>query len=117
MSAVIRPAVPEDFVALNGKPPPTRTRAVTVVDGEKILGIGGLLIHPNGDVWASMCVSPEAHRYPVSMHRGGLRLMEIARECGFARVYATADAGPRSVAWLERLGFKRRRGEVFVWGS
>jgi N-acetylglutamate synthase-like GNAT family acetyltransferase len=115
VSALIRPSTAADFVALVGKAPPTRVRAVTVVDGETLLGIGGLLIHPNGDVWASMVVAPEARRYPVSMHRGGLRLMQIAREAGFSRVFATADDGPRSVAWLERLGFEHSQGGVFVW--
>lgn len=117
MSAQIRPSTAADFVALLGKVPPTRVRAVTVVDGDTILGIGGLLIHPNGDVWASMCVAPQASRYPVTMHRGGLRLMQIAREAGFARVFAVADDGPRSVAWLERLGFEHSQGGVFVWSA
>lgn len=115
MSVVIRPAVAADFLVLMGQLPPTRVRAVTVLDGEKILGIGALLIHPNGDVWASMRVAPEARRFPVSMHRGGLQLMRLARECGFARVFATADDTPRAVAWLERLGFVHSKGGVYVW--
>lgn len=115
MSAFIRPAVPADFIALMGHLPPTRVRAVTVLDGETILGIGALLIQPDGEVWASMRVSPEAKRYPVSMHRGGLQLMGIARDCGFARVFATAGDAPRAVAWLERLGFQHFKGGVFVW--
>lgn len=115
MSAQIRPTTASDFLALVGQLPPTRVRGVTVVDGEKILGIGGLLIHPNGDVWASMVIAPEASRYPVAMHRGGLQLMRIARDAGYARVFATVDDGPRSVAWLERLGFQHSKGGVFVW--
>jgi RimJ/RimL family protein N-acetyltransferase len=104
---------------LIGQPPHYRSQCLTAeVDG-KVIGIGGFLFPPGGDVWASVLMIDEARKYRLAIHRAGLMAMELARKRGFRRVYATAQPdNPAAERWLERLGFRAGdiAGEkVFIW--
>jgi hypothetical protein len=107
VKVTLRPTRPEDLCAVIGEPLPFRIRAITVLDGDKVLGIGGIGFPPNGPVIAFVQQAPEAKKYKVSFHRAGLMAMRMIRESGVAEVVATADADdPAALAWLERLGFR-----------
>ncbi len=115
MRVTLRPATAADFVALLGKLPAHRTRGIAAWLDDELLGIGGLVMTPNGDVWASAEITPRGRQFPVAVHRAGRAVMQLARSAGFSRVYATADQTiPGTTQWLEALGF-RRNGEVFLW--
>lgn len=120
MAISIRPTIPSDLSAVVGEPLPFRIRALTVLDGERVLGIGGIGFPPNGPVIAFVQQAPDAHKYPVSFHRAGLAAMKLIQESGVAEVISTADAdNPKALAWLERLGFARQQNigdrALFVW--
>jgi hypothetical protein len=107
MKVTLRPTRPEDLSAVIGEPLPFRIRAITVLDGDKVLGIGGIGFPPHGPVIAFVQQAPEARKYKVSFHRAGLMAMRMVRDSGVAEVVATADADdPVALAWLERLGFR-----------
>ena len=102
----IRPTRPEDLSAVVGEPLPFRIRALTVLDGDRVLGVGGIGFPPHGSPIAFVQQAPDAHKYPVSFHRAGLAAMRLIRESGVAEVLSTADPdNPKALRWLERLGF------------
>ncbi len=118
----IRTTQPEDLAAVVGEPLPFRIRALTVLDGDKVLGVGGIGFPPHGSPIAFVQQAPDAHKYPVSFHRAGLAAMRLIRESGVAEVISTADPdSPRAIRWLERLGFVRAPLQtipgriLFVW--
>jgi hypothetical protein len=104
----LRPSVPSDFVALNGTLPPLRVRSLTAVLGSEVLGVGALVMLPDGSVWASTVMREDARRFSFAIHRAGVALMRFAREAGYPRVYACANpAIAGRVRWLEALGFRQ----------
>jgi hypothetical protein len=116
---VLRPATRADFDAMLAEPLPWRVRATAAeVDG-KLIGVGGLAFLPDGTIGAFVHAFDEARKYPVSMHRAGLKTMADARALGIRRVVALADKNiDRATPWLERLGFRKmiQEGEgVWVW--
>lgn len=116
MRVEFRPTAIGDVMALLGQLPAERMIGLSAYAGDELVGIGGLLIKDNGEVWASMRVTEAARRYPRAIHRGGKALMELARSKGFRCVYASAeDSRAGADRWLEGLGFRRDRGGVFVW--
>lgn len=116
----LRPTRPEDLGAVVGEPLPFRIRALTVLDGDRVLGVGGIGFPPNGPVIAFVQQAPDAHKFPVSFHRAGLAAMRMIEESGVAEVISTAELdNPKALAWLERLGFVRQQSigdrALFVW--
>lgn len=104
--AVIRSAVPGDFSALGLPSPPWRVKAITVVLGDEVLGIGGVCFPKSGLPLAFVEQSKDAKRYPVVFHKAGLAAMAMIRELGLPRVAAMTDAdNETAVRWLRRLGF------------
>ena len=102
----IRPTVQSDLSAVVGEPIPCRIRALTVLDGDKVLGIGGIAYIADGTVIAFVQQSEEAKRFPVAFHKAGLAAMRMIRESGVAEVLSTANPdNPKALQWLERLGF------------
>lgn len=81
--------------------------AYTLVDGDTVLGCGGVLIEGRvGTAWAVL--SDEIRARPVVMHRQVKRLLnkigtEYRLEQILATVYEEFSAGRR---WMERLGFR-----------
>lgn len=116
-----RPTVSSDLSAVIGEPLPFRIRAITVLDGDKVLGIGGIGFTPDGRVIAFVQQSEEAKRYPIAFHRAGLMAMRMIEESSVAEVLSSADKdNPKALQWLERLGFVRagdieNNRALFVW--
>ena len=119
MRITLRPSVASDFLALIDRSPAYRCQCLTAEADGKILGLGGFMFPPGGDVWCSAFITDEGRKYPVALHRVGLAVMALGRRRGFAKVYATAQPdNPAAERWLERLGFRPTdvAGEkVFVW--
>ncbi len=102
----IRPTQPEDLSAVVGEKLPFRIRALTVLDGDRVLGVGGIGFPPNGAPVAFVQQSPEAKHYPIAFHKAGLAAMRMIEASGVAEVLSTADPdNPKALQWLERLGF------------
>jgi hypothetical protein len=117
MRVELRPSVPDDFAELAdllGGPHPFRARSLTALVDGKVIGIGGLVYRPNGEVWASVVMREEARRYPAAIHRAGLAAVRMMRAAGVRRVLASSENRPAAARWLLRLGF-RQCGEVYVW--
>jgi hypothetical protein len=102
----LRPTVPADLSAVIGEPLPFRIRALTVLDGDRVLGVGGIGFPANGPVIAFVQQAPDAHKFPIAFHRAGLAAMQMIRQSGVAEVISSADPeNPKALRWLERLGF------------
>lgn len=122
MRVQLRATVAADLPHCIDEPVPYRIQCVTAtVDdgagGERIIGLGGLGYKPDGTVICFAQFLPEAHRYPMAIHRAGRMMMDIIRRSGLPTVIAEAQPG-KPAAWLERLGFVRTHAggvEVFVW--
>lgn len=116
---VLRPTVAEDLAHVTSDELPHRIKAITAVDGENVLAIGGLGFRPDGTVIAFMAMIEEFRKYPVAIHRAGIAGMKLIRECGVKRVFAQAQVGnPAAAPWLLRFGFRECEvaGEkAFVW--
>jgi len=116
MRVRFRPSEPADFIALLGQLPVHRTRGITALAGDELLGIGGLIMAPDGSVWASCFISDAGRTFPRAVHRAGLELMKLARSTGYARVFATAEDRPGAARWLLALGFHFVPEKLlFVW--
>ena len=123
----LRPTLVDDLPHVIGEPLPCRIRAITAVLDDRVIGIGGIAFPPRGPAIAfvqfapsrsvrhdahgandqTTAGSPEARRYPVSLHRAGLMAMAMIRTSEAKQVVATADADSAvAVRWLKRLGFK-----------
>jgi len=112
----LRPSEPADFIALLGQLPAHRTRGITALAGDEVLGIGGLIMAPDGSVWASCFISDAGRAFPRAVHRAGLALIDLAREMRLPRVFASAEDRPGADRWLLALGFCRLPEEsLFVW--
>ncbi len=115
--AILVPASPADFAELAARSPntpaapPVRVIAIAgKVDG-RVVAIGGVAIWPNGMKQAFADIGPEARNYPVTLHKAGLAVIELARKHKIRQLRAVADE-PKEAAtrWLLRLGFKPIEG-------
>jgi len=115
----LRPARAGDLEAIDGSHLACRVKGITAeLDGRPI-GMGGLVMRPDGTVWASLALAEGARRYKVTLHKAALMLLAEARAMGIRRVLAKAEKGrARAAEWLARLGFERHdeAGEaVWLW--
>jgi hypothetical protein len=137
----LRPTILADLPHVIGEPLPYRIRAITALIDDRVIGMGGIALPPDGPAIAFVQLVPplteetvgsepaaaglpEARRYPVAFHRAGLMAMEMIRRCHVAQVVATADASNDvAVRWLKRLGFQPAERQqiagklLFVWNS
>lgn len=105
-SPVIAPATARDFMEFAGQLPPYRVTAWAARHGGKVIGLGGVLIMPDGARYAFMDVSDEARRFPKAMHKTGLAFMREVRKSYQGPIVATTTTNvPRANEWLIRLGF------------
>lgn len=106
MSVTIRPATADDYLAQCGEEPPARVRAwAAEVDG-RLIGVGGVCLPPGLPPVAFVDISEEARRYPVALHKTGLRFMSQVKHWGLKTVIATCDDESETAnRWLVRLGF------------
>lgn len=103
----IRPATRADIDALLDEPLPYRVRAWAVERDGELLGVGGFAYQPRDVIAAFVIKAAGAEKYPVALHRAGLKAMAEARRAGFRRVVALAQLGNEAAErWLARLGFK-----------
>jgi RimJ/RimL family protein N-acetyltransferase len=104
----LRPTIASDLPHVIGEPLPFRVRAITMLAGDRVIGLGGIAFPPDGPVIAFVQQTTEARKYPVAFHRAGLQAMKLIRQSGLDEVIATTDRdSPRAIRWIERLGFVR----------
>lgn len=119
MKSEIRPSQPGDYETITGEPLPFRSRALTALVDGKIVGMGGLAYLKDGTIAAFTEITDEARKYPILIHKTGLKAMQEARRTGVKRVVAIADDDiGQACKWLSRLGFKPEifdETEVWIW--
>lgn len=104
----LRPTIASDLPHVIGEPLPFRIRAITMLAGGRVIGLGGIAFPPQGPVIAFVQQTAEARKYPVAFHRAGLMAMQMIRQSALEHVVATTDRdSPRAIRWIERLGFVR----------
>lgn len=108
MSGVeLRPLQAGDLALVSDKPLPFRLRGYTMVVDGKVVGVAGMVFRTDGSVWLGAFLTPAARAKALTLHRGGLRVMDDARRLKVPNLFALADPSqPRSDAWLARLGFQ-----------
>ncbi len=116
MRETIRPATAEDLAAA-GVVPARGGRWLAVLQGERLLGVGGIV--PAGAMWVASCrIQPEA-RQNLRAHRRALleaarRVLELAQSRKMP-VYAEPEAGIQTAgAFLAHLGFTRHPAGGYV---
>jgi len=87
--------------------PPYRVLALAGKADGKVIGVGGICMLPNGVRLAFADLAPEAHKYPVALHKAGLAGLAQAKNGGIKRVVATATTIESGERWLLRLGFHK----------
>lgn len=106
MRVTLRPTIASDFAQLIDVPLPNRVMAITAELDGRVIGVGGFRFTPDGVVAAFVLMAQEARRYPVAIHRAGLRAMAQARAADIRRIVALAQPdNPAAERWLARLGF------------
>jgi len=116
--ASYRIATREDIIAYYGSVPSTM-RAVIVYDGDTLLAIGGIA-HEKGVIKMFMDMQNEAVKYPVTLVKAALKVMQIARESGYRLIYAQAsDELTSAPRFLQRLGFEPMNTTegIYQWRS
>ena len=92
--------------------PPFRILALAgKVDG-KVLGIGGVCYLPNGGRLAFADFAPEAHKYPIALHKAGRAALALARKHGLKQVVAVTGQHEAAERWLIRLGFRKEQCKI-----
>lgn len=117
----VRPATDADIATFFGGQPPEALRqarllAYAGVDGDKVLGIGGVLYMPDGLVLGFLDLSDEGRRHAVTLHRAAIRFLRTWRERGHRTLRITIDRSkPRAEAWARRLHFEPLHDQDGVW--
>ena len=110
---IYRPATAADIVAFYGKPWPTTLKAVVLVLDDKPVGVIGLSREGNHlKLFSDAAPELEPHMRSITVMRGLKRVMRWVEESHLP-VVAVADNPPL----LEKLGFERLEGDVYVWHS
>lgn len=116
---VFRPTVAADLPRVTTEDLPHRIRAITALDDDRVLAIGGIGYRPDGTVIAFMAANPQFRKYKAAVHRAGLIGMKLIRDSGAKLVFAEAQAGNAAAEpWLLRFGFRAVEvggHKAFVW--
>ena len=100
------------------RPLPFRVRSITgLVDGE-VVAVGGISYLPDATYAAFLMADDKARKYPIALHKAGLRVLEEARRLGIRRLVTNKDTHIEAAErWLRRLGFVPldEEQEVWVW--
>jgi hypothetical protein len=119
LQIILRPTTPADIDAFIARPIPYRARAYTAWLGDKILGIGGIAVLPDGTALAFLELADGANRYAVTLHKAALKTIEDAKARGIRRIVAQPDTSqPTAKRWLARLGFEPitiDNEEIYLW--
>jgi hypothetical protein len=85
-----------------------------VHDGE-VIAVGGV-IYQQGRIYAFLDLKPEARKFPVTIHRAGLGVVQMIREARYPHVFLTRNENePNADRWLSRLGFERVPGTSMAY--
>jgi RimJ/RimL family protein N-acetyltransferase len=116
MRVEIRSATADDILKLHGSVP-CRVRAFAAERDGELLAVGGLMFPPNDPVVAFVMYAEgiSGKDFKVTLHKAGMKAMQLARDLGLRRVVAAADMTyPAAERWLARFGFEPCEG-VWVW--
>lgn len=90
-----------------GHPVGLRIKGYAAVEGDQVMGVGGVVFWPSSAITGFMDVKPEARRHKLLMHKTALRLLADWRAMGGKTLRIFCDAKvPRSREWATRLGFE-----------
>ena len=105
------PATAEHIRALFGRSLERTVRALAVIDGEKVLGIGGIY-DDEGHTVVFAKLTDELRSHPRVVLLAARRVMGWLR----GEAFALCDTNiPQARRFLEYLGFQRIQGEVYRW--
>lgn len=112
-----RPATEADFKALGERPNVTTRARAIIVDGGLVGLAGYYLREGNVRIFATFTDEARAKRgFWVGVTRFLRPALKEAEELGMP-VVALADPDiPRSARFLEHLGFKHERGDIYRYG-
>jgi hypothetical protein len=119
---VIRPSIAADFDQID-KELPFRVKSMTGLVGDRVIGVGGVGISPDGTRIGFTWLSDEARKsYPKELHWTAKQFLKQAKADGIKQIVAVADieVSPAAERWLKYLGFEMNEldGEkVWIWHS
>ena len=112
MSAII-PATPAHIAALYGHTLGRTVRALAVVDGERVLGVGGIY-HDDGRTVIFSKKTDDLRRQKRILILASRQIMGWLREEAFALCDTSI---PKARDFLEHMGFEQVQGEVYRWAK
>ena len=87
--------------------------AVSVIEGEQVLGCGGLIVEADGSAKAWTLLSDALRSRPVFLTRTARRMLAAAEHIGIGCIEITVHPDfPAAHRWAEYLGFTRLSGTV-----
>ena len=113
-NAKIVPATSDILNRFYGEPQKKTVRAVAIVKGEDVLGVGGFYVDEARVVMFSD-LKPEALKHKKAVVLGTYEILRAAGETGLP-AHAVADSRvPGSEHFLEQLGFESLHSGVWEW--
>lgn len=116
---VIRRATHADIAAYSDLADKPSIRALAMEQDGRVIALGGAALVRGR--WVGFCdLRPEARIYKMHIARAAHRFFDEARRDGIRFIYAGRDeAEPRSLAWLESLGFilDPKSRSLYRWSS
>lgn len=114
----IVPATAEMFRAIDGEPPARTTRAVAVLDGERVLGVAGL--YPDAGRQVLFAGIAQSARAEIGRHKRAIvQCSRVVLGMALRRrlpVHSVADpAIEGSDRLLRHLGFSHLKDGVYEW--
>jgi len=112
-------ATTKDAYNFYGHMPTNSFKGIVAIEGDKVIGIGGLFYTKEGLI-AFSDMKPETRKYKKAMVKGVRMIMDMVKNAEVP-VYAVAnDKEPTAQRLLKRLGFvktgvKNEFGETLVW--
>lgn len=119
MTVEVRPSIPADFETFIDRPLPYRVKALTGLVDSEIVAVGGIAFLPDGAHGAFLMANETARKYPITLHKAGLRILREAKALGILKLAAIADTDITAAErWLGRFGFEPVTvggKEVWLW--
>lgn len=117
----IVPATAEIMKRYYGMKPLRTTRAWAAVDGDDVLGVGGMCVNTSR-LLVFLGMTPETRerfrKYPRVLVRCVRQLQDMARQKGLVLQAEADKTVPCAEKFLERMGFEKLKGtEIYLWPS
>lgn len=110
MIAIV-PATTHHIMTLYGEPLGRTVRALAVVDGERVLGIGGIY-EDNSQTVVFSKITDDLRRQKRVLILASRQVIGWFRR----EVFALCDTSiPQARGFLEHMGFEQVHGEVYRW--